>query len=547
MSIRKWSDQLKGLRFSGAVIFIYALASFIGALIAFSSSDKGLPLMAGTAALITAVTVVILFLLRSFVSGALDVNISVFILLSLGVGVLRGVVMVAVAVPWGLIPEANATTQVVNSGISAVVWLFLAGLVLAGRERYRHKYRSLLVQGAASVQSQSLVDTDWDRNPAIISMRENLTVHMGEIGTVPSVESLTQTSQAIRIEIEQNLRPLSHRLWFGSFDEYPHVRFTRLIRDSVTYFRMPVWLISLTWLVGGFVGAPMLFGATRGILSTLISTCVLLGLLLAFRKLAEKRPSLMLGIGYLLVAGTVPLIVANFVLITFGFESDFNVSSGLVIFLPLALIAIMLMGLAISLANSDRNAVLDVAQRYAVESAAGFTNSLEASTYIHNTLQSELTGVALQLQQAAELDDAELSRVAMDRVHEIVNRSLTQDYADQRVDPSNHAEKVAQAWRGICDVDIQMSNEVARDLRAPAATQAVEELIANAVRHSGATQVKVRLDPCSSGIQIIARIDRTWAQSDQVGLGSRWFVTLSPSGIKSKQVGGWTELHLVIE
>lgn len=547
MSIRKWSDQLKGLRFSGAVIFIYALASFIGALIAFSSSDKGLPLMAGTAALITAVTVVILFLLRSFVSGALDVNISVFILLSLGVGVLRGVVMVAVAVPWGLIPEANATTQVVNSGISAVVWLFLAGLVLAGRERYRHKYRSLLVQGAASVQSQSLVDTDWDRNPAIISMRENLTVHMGEIGTVPSVESLTQTSQAIRIEIEQNLRPLSHRLWFGSFDEYPHVRFTRLIRDSVTYFRMPVWLISLTWLVGGFVGAPMLFGATRGILSTLISTFVLLGLLLAFRKLAEKRPSLMLGIGYLLVAGTVPLIVANFVLITFGFESDFNVSSGLVIFLPLALIAIMLMGLAISLANSDRNAVLDVAQRYAVESVAGFTNSLEASTYIHNTLQSELTGVALQLQQAAELDDAELSRVAMDRVHEIVNRSLTQDYADQRVDPSNHAEKVAQAWRGICDVDIQMSNEVARDLRAPAATQAVEELIANAVRHSGATQVKVRLDPCSSGIQIIARIDRTWAQSDQVGLGSRWFVTLSPSGIKSKQVGGWTELHLVIE
>jgi len=545
--MRNWSDQLKGLRFSGAVIFIYALASFIGALIAFSSSGKGLSLMAGTAALITVVTVVILMLLRSFVSGALDVNIFVFLLLSLGVGVLRGVVMVAVAVPWKLIPEANATTQVVNSGVSAVVWLFLAGLVLAGRERYRHKYRSLLVQGAASAQSQSLVDTDWDRNPAIISMRENLAVHMGEVGAVPSVESLTQTSQAIRIEIERNLRPLSHRLWFGSFDEYPHVRFTRLIRDSVTYFRMPVWLISLTWLIGGFVGGPMLFGATRGILSTLISTFVLLGLLLAFRKLAEKHASLILGIGYLLVAGTVPLIVANLVLITIGFESDFNVSSGLVIFLPLALIAIMLMGLAISLANSDRSAVLNVAQRYAVESVIGFTNSLEASTYIHNTLQSELTGVALQLQRAAELGDAELSRVAMDRAHEIVNRSLTQDYADQRIDPSKHAEKVAQAWRGICDVDIQMSNEAAQDLRAPAATQAVEELIANAVRHSGATQVQVRLDACSSGIQISARIDRIWAQSEQVGLGSRWFATLSPSGITSEQISGWTELHLVIE
>ena len=545
--MRAWSEQLKGLQFSTPVILIYAIASFIGALIAFSSSGKGIGLMVGTAVLVTAVAVVILLLLRIFVSGSDDVNLLVFLLLSLGVGVLRGVVMVAVAVPWGLIPEVNGTTQVVNSGVSAVVWLILAGLVLASRERYRHKYRSLLVQGAASAQSESLVDTDWDRNPAIVSMRENLAVHIGEVGAVPSVESLTLTSEAIRIEIEHNLRPLSHRLWFGSFDEYPHVRFTRLISDSVTYFRMPVWQICVTWLIGGFVGGPMLFGATRGIVATLISTLVLVGLLLTFRQLAQKYASLILGIGFLLVAGTVPLIVADLVLLAFGFESDFNVSSGLVFFLPIALIAIMLIGLAISLADSDRNAVLSVAQRYAIESVFGFTNSLEASTYIHNTLQSELTGVALQLKQAAESGDAELSRVAMQRAHEILNRSLTEDYANQRLDPRKHAEKVARAWRGICAVDIQMSTEVGRDARATAATQAVEELIANAVRHSGATEVAVTLEAVDAGVHITCRINRTWAENDQVGLGSRWFSTLSPRGIETEQIGGWTQMRLVIE
>jgi hypothetical protein len=545
--MRTWSEQLKGLRFSTPVIVIYALASFFGALIAFSSSNKGIVLMVGTAAFVTTVAVGIVLILRRFVSGTQDVGPVVFLMLAFGVGVFRGVAMIVISVPWGLIPEENATTQVVNSGVSATVWLFLAAIVLASRERYRQKYRALLVQGAATVQSQALVDADWDSNPAIVSMREKLAVHMAEAGSVPSVESLTRTSEAIRSEIENNLRPLSHRLWFGSFDEYPHVRFTRLVRDSITFFRMPVWVISLTWLFGGFIGGPMLFGFTRGILATVISTAVLAALLLFFRYTAQRRASLFLGIAYLLIAGTVPLIVADLALVSLGFSSDFNVKNGLVIFLPLALIAMMIMGLSISLANSDRGAVLKVAQRYAVVTATGFTNSLEASTYIHNTLQSELTGVALQLKQAADSGDVELSRVAMGRAHEILNRSLTEDYVNRRIDPITRAQKVAQAWRGICKVDIQLGAGVEQDMRATTATQAVEELITNAVRHSGATHIDVTIDLVDSGIRITCRVNRLWQESKRVGLGSRWFSTLSPGGLTSEQHGGWTELGLVIE
>lgn len=543
----KWSEQLEGLRFSAAVTVIYAIASFLGAFIAFSASGSGFALMVGASALVTAAAIMILLLLRLFVSGSRDVHVVVFLLISLGVGILRGVLMVALAVPIGLIPEANVTTQVVNSGVSAVVWLFLAALLLSSRERYRHKYRSLLVQGAAGTQPNSLVDTDWDHNPAIISMRQNLAIHMSEIGTAPSVESLTETSDAIRNEIENNLRPLSHRLWFGSFDEYPHVRLTRLIRDSVTYFRMPVWPISITWLIGGLVGGPMLFGTVRGVIATLISTVVLVGLLVLFRSLAVRKPSVGRGIGYLLVAGTVPLVVADLVLLTFGFPSDFSVSSGLAVSLPLALIAIMLMGLGISLANSDRAAVLAVAQRYAVENVIGASNSLEASTYIHNTLQSELTGVALQLKQAAQSGDPELSRKAMARAREMLNRSFTADYADKRINPREHAAKVAKAWQGICAVQIDMSGDVAQDVRATTVTQAAEELIANAVRHGGATEVNITLELVTTGIRLTGRINRTWAETDRAGLGTDWFATLSPQGVQTEQISGWTELTLVIE
>lgn len=550
--MRRWRDQLRGLSFSGSVILIYALASFVGALIAFSGSGQGIAVTVGTAGLVTAVAAVMLVVLRTIVSGTQDVHVVAFLLISIGVGVLRGVVMVALAVPWGLIQEANATTQVINSAVSAVVWLFLAGLVLAGRERYRHKYRSLLVQGATSVESANMVDTDWDHNPAIVSMRQNLAPFIGNQGVTPNSESLMLTSEAIRLEIENNLRPLSHRLWFGSFDEYPHARFTRLVRDSVATFRMPVWPIAGAWAIGGLVGGPMLFGATRGILATVISTVVLTGLLLGFSRLARVHPHVSRGIVFLLICGTVPLIVADLVLLSLGFESDFNVTSGLVIFLPLALIAMMLMGLAISLANADRNAVLRVAQRYAVDSAIGLTNALEASTYIHNTLQSELTGIALQLKRAAQTGDTEQSQLAMDRAHDILTRSLTEDYARARTDPTRYAQKVAEAWRGICAVNIDMSAEVGRNIRATTATQAVEELIANAVRHSGATVVdvqleEVKLNEVETGIRIACRINRTWVASDQVGLGTRWFATLSPRGMEYRLVGEWTEIDVVIE
>jgi hypothetical protein len=247
------------------------------------------------------------------------------------------------------------------------------------------------------------------------------------------------------------------------------------------------------------------------------------------------------------VAGTVPLVVADLVLLTFGFPSDFSVSSGLAVSLPLALIAIMLMGLGISLANSDRAAVLAVAQRYAVENVIGASNSLEASTYIHNTLQSELTGVALQLKQAAQSGDPELSRKAMARAREMLNRSFTADYADKRINPREHAAKVAKAWQGICAVQIDMSGDVAQDVRATTVTQAAEELIANAVRHGGATEVNITLELVTTGIRLTGRINRTWAETDRAGLGTDWFATLSPQGVQTEQISGWTELTLVIE
>lgn len=552
MSATVWTGRFRGLQFSPAVIVFYAVSSFLGALIAFSSTQANIGTGLLASGIVTAFVVVVLWILRMTVTGGRDVRIGWFVLLSLGVGVSRGLFMVAIAVPWGLLPTSKVLTQIINSAVSAGVWLLLAALLFAGRERYRRQFRSLLVQGAAQRESSALLDADWDKNPSIIAMRENLAPHVLEIGTEPDPQSLLRTAEAIKVEIETNLRPLSHRLWFGSFDEYPHARLSRLVLDSIAGFKPAIWSITTAWIIGGLVGGPMLFGATRGVLAALISSVVLAVLLLFFNSIARGRQSLSLGLIYLGVCATAPLVVADLVLRLAGFDSDFTVASGLLVLLPVALLAVVVMGLVIPLANADRNAVLSVAQQHALTSVSGLTNSLQASSYFHNTLQAEFTGVSLQLKRAAETGDTELSRAAMERAQDLISRSINDHFAATQVDPSSRAEALIRGWRGICELSIQMSDLVTADPRASVAVQAVEELVANAVRHAGATQISVTLEPATGGILIRCHVNREWQERDwgepgTLGLGTRWLATLAPGGIQVSESRGGCELALVIE
>lgn len=548
MNARVWAERLRGLQFSPTVIAIYAVSSFLGALIAFSSNDArniGTGLL--VSGLVTVFVVVVLWLLRAFVIGSSDIRIGWFVFISLGVGITRGLFMVTISVPLDLLPTSKVLTQILNSAVSAAVWLLLAALLLAGRERYRRQFRSLLVQGATQLESNTLVDADWDKNPSIIAMRENLAPHVLEVGATPDPESLMRTSEAIKVEIETNLRPLSHRLWFGSFDEYPHARLSRLVLDSIAGFKPAIWSITAAWVIGGLVGGPMLFGTERGVLATLISGAVLAALLSFFHFLARGRPSLSLGLVYLGVCATAPLVIADVVLRLAGFDSEFTVTSGLLVLLPVALLAVIGMGLAIPLANADRNAVLSIAQRYALSSISGLTNSLQVSSYIHNTLQAEFTGVSLQLKRAAETGDAELSRVAMKHAQELISRSVNDHFATTQLDPRSHAQSLVRGWRGICELSIQISDTVAGDPRGSIAVQAVEEFIANAVRHAGATNIGVTLESASGGIVIRCHVNREWQARETLGLGTRWFETLAPGGIRVSEFTGRCEIELVIE
>jgi len=537
---------LTGLRFTNSVIAIYAVASSIGALIAFRPSTGNFATVLLSTVIVTAVAALVLIAVRRFALYDTDVDAVVFALIALGTGLVRGGVMVFIGVPWGLISPGTAWAQVINSGISAMVWLGLAGLVFAGRERYRRVYKSLLVQAATHPQSDSMHPAAWATRETIENMRANVSARLDEAKGDPTPEALMNAADTIRTEIEENLRPLSHRLWFGAFDDYPHARLSQLLRDGVVTFNVPVLAIVTTWFIGGLIGGPMLFGLVRGVLAAIISSLVLAGLLIAFRAVAQRKSNLWLSMLCLVVAGVLPVVSADVALRFMGFTSNLTIETGLIVFLPLALIPMMAMGSAIALANADRDAVIAVARRQVDHTYDSYANSIQASTYLHNTVQSELTGLALQLRHAASSGDTQLSQDVVERAQAVIQRSFSEDLQFRKKDLATRAERIGQAWRGICDVHIDVTVTDSPDDRIYLALQAVEELITNAVRQAQATQVFAAIQNEQSSISISARMNCQWQSTETLGMGSHFLTAVASGGIDVESDSGWTLVKLTI-
>lgn len=526
---------LGALHINKGVVGIYALASVIGALI--STADSIAPGQAVVQALLITLVALVMLLL----GGALFARVTftylltrvlAFVAVAAFAGFIRGVTLTLIE------PSdtgASQLAQVLTSTYSAVVWVGLGGLFMAGRTRYRERYRSLLLQGAIS----SKTDIDWDEHPNVQQAKLNLAAVAGmPVDEVRDVD-LLRVADAIRHEIEFNIRPLSHRLWFSSDNAEPHARWLPLVRDSLTGLTVPIGVVTLIWLVSGVVGGARLFGWQAGVLAAFISSALLYLSLKLVKWLRLHR--WYWALGALSVSAVVTILGSELIVILLGYPSQVAVNPVLVVLLPLAVIALVLVAGAIALAESDRSVVLNLAERRVLAPTS------RESAYLHNSLQSELTGMALQLDEAARSGSSEDARAALERVHALLARSISEEFSELHEQPMARIERVMSGWRGICSVSTQVSDQARDDPRLGAAVQATEELIANAVRHAGATWVDVAIVSTPGGLEVECRAPHGQADPKELGLGSQLLSAVSPKGVQWESDGTVTTVRLFIE
>lgn len=524
----RFADLVGSLRPSGLVIGLYGLASVLGAAITFSSAAGSVGAMASVTTLASAAAVALLLgaqrLPWSNWRARPWLVAGIFGMVAATIGVIRGVVIVALSAAWGIELNSGAFAQVLNSMVSALVWLTLAGLVVGGRDRYRRQYRALLWHGEA--------DLDLDQHPNVRQVKAKVS----EALLVPDTQDgadLSAVAEAIRREIDTNIRPLSHRLWFGSEDEEPRTRLSMLVRDALSAWTVPTKIVLIVWFATSLLGSTRWLGGEIGFLSSVISTALLFVVIVVVPHLLPESAWIR---GLALVMGSVIVISGtDLVLRLLGHPSRIFDEFPLIVLLPISVAALVVTAASIALAESDRRTVLQVAE----QEANMIAKARRQSAYLHNSLQSELTGLAMQLEQAAQSGSSESARSALERVHALLARSVSEDFASFQENPQQRMQRVIEGWEGICAVRIDVEPGVLGDHRIGVCLQAIEEVIANAVRHSGASRVEIYVSSATEGLSVRSSSDGRIPTDPGSGLGSAVLATVAPRGVlvESGQMG----------
>lgn len=533
----RFAEIVVSLRPNAAVIAVYAVASIIGGLISVASAAGPAWQMVLLTVAVTGIVVVLLMISNWLPWSRLVrrpmMSSAVFIGVAMVVGLIRGLVFVELAQGWGIGLSSDIATQIANSTVSAIVWLTLAGLVIGSRDRYRGMYRALLLQGES--------DVDWDRHPSVEQVKRTL----GELLSRPDSHTRVDPSEvadAIRREIDTNIRPLSHRLWFGAEGIEPRSRLLPLIRDALTAWTVPVRAIAAVWFLTAILGGARWLGLEQGVVVSVVSTVLMVVVVVLIGRVVP--PSLWGRAGALAVGSVVVVVGTDGTLRLVGYPSRLYVDTGSLLLLPVTIAALIVVSASISLVESDRRTILEVAERESRE----IVNAKRQSTFLHNSLQSELTGMAMQLDEAARSGSTEESRAALERVHALLARSISEDFVNFQENPREHIDRIIRGWSGICEVSIEFDEPLDADPRLRLAVQAIEEIITNAVRHGGASSLSVAIDSSARGLVIRVESDaRVAGEGDGAeGLGSRVLASMAPEGVVVEGADSGSLLELVI-
>lgn len=487
-------------------IGLYAITSAL-AVLATADLEAWKRLVAAVGA--TGLAVAIAFALRGVVSALVSLSV-----VALVVGASRGAVLVWVLSRLGD-PGPNGM-RIASSMISALIWLVAIAAVLRGREGYRRQYAAAVQQIADAQAGQRLASL-----PEVTRMQATLDAVARSAGSAPDETALRAAAQVLRDEVEQGIRPLSHRIWFSAGTSEPHARILPLVRDAVTTLPVPIVPVLAVWTLSALVGAPTLYGAGRGIVSVLLSALVLAVMLMLTRRVLHRWRDARLGSVLLVACAVVPVLLTDLALGPWSGASGRPATAATFVLAPLAIGALVLAAAATALAAADREEILRIAEARADEVLA----SQEVSAYLHNSLQSQLSALALQLDRA-EPGSAD-AQVAVERLAALASRSIADDFHAQRELPIDRMQEGARAWHGIADVTVVVADDVEpTHPRLMLAVQAVEEITSNAIRHGSASRVVVEVRQTEGDLVIEAASDGVVANGSS-GMGSAWLADVS--------------------
>ena len=505
---------------------------------------------------ITTVTglLVLLYILfsKSWLSNSTRKKQEVVSVLVIGLaGAFRGVFLYYSIAWFGFIQPTDIWMRIATSTSTTLLWLTVITIFMTSRNTFKSDYEATLRKTIVAT-SEKIELNNLDLLPAsleaeLLEIEKLLGAAFRDDLPPRSRDSLNVAAVHIKHLIENKIRPLSHRLWIESVAIAPKVNIGTSFLGSIKYLTLPI-LPTLIFLVLSTVfNVSTTVGLKQGIFATLVIIVEGFCMLTLFQNNIKSRTD-----GKLVLNGLLLLVPGLVLSLTFYLSNKFIFGRDYAFLNLIYVIIFIMVALLVSsfeLVNRDRSQLIFMIENELIVSDLRsdlnekYLNK-NAASYLHNMLQSELLLISKQLENSASDLGSVEARKDLEVLLTRLNRPIKEDFQKFLNNPIDRLNRLQSAWKGIAEIEISIPTQALKNQsRNILLVQIVEESIANAVRHAGATKVEVGAEVLSDTRVRFSIINNGISGNEEsVGLGSSFLDYHAPNSWSRKKIENGTEL-----
>ena len=466
-------------------------------------------------------------------------------------GAVRGVTLAVLADQAGLVTTANIPVRTLSSAGIFGLWLLAIGATLHANDDYKAKLRDVLRELIATdVVTSSRASALNQAQTASIEARidDHVRAIRSALDASTELGNPAASARVLRAGIDERIRPLSHELWHASRAQTRGVRtvgqfLTRAARTPPPLVGVATSL-AIVFVVNSLIWNEPIPGLLVGITYAAAFVTILFVGYRGFSTVTPRRTIATLA-GLLVLPALAVWIVSTVIGSNYPDASLAVMAVGGVV-----AVAFAIMGRT---AIDDRERTLD-ALRSAItpsflqaEIAAADQRKLSerTATHLHNTVQARLTAAALHLEHAAAVHDDSLANESLEQARSVLaNVRLPGEHVQN---PRERLEEIVTAWSGIADISIQAPESTSDVARWHLAVDAIDEAIANGIRHGGASNIQLTVVDESDALVIEVTDNGSEKYlSGNDGFGRQWLSAVTAGQWHQRQTETGTTLMLRI-
>lgn len=408
------------------------------------------------------------------------------------IGIVRGSLIRLFVDLFGLTDPASFLLRIINSVVNTVFWVTVFSMLIESSRKFRSDY-----QGQLRILIRKMEEVE-DLHRSDVKFLEKQVGHLNSLAksSLESRELDDAQAEKLRnsliVQIDQVLKPMSYKLWKHDSLAIPRVKFLHAALLTVRNLEFSYFKVFWSITIIGFINGLSIFGAYLSLFRLLIYLGIWSVVHLIFKRSRKSNKRAEWNVLYLVASGICPMLFSELISQAAGFDSNLRSA---ILFMPVLPIIIFVFAFE-DLISSERDKLIQKLQELTGSNLRdAYQLSIkraELGGYLHNSLQSELLAMSMQLERARNVGDFNSVKSIIERLHSFLTNVLKSDFSEQQMQLGDRLERIRDGWEGISTITFEFE-DLSRLTHSDEIklVQICEEIITNSVRQGGASMVQI--------------------------------------------------------